>query len=95
MPSCPKQHHIKDKAYRKSFKDEPCWSCGVNDGTVVGAHIRWNEHSGMGRKPSDDLIVPLCFRCHADQEDCPGPEYWVERVLKPMLRRRYLNWTMK
>ena len=95
MTACPKQHHIKDLAYRKSFKGEDCLSCGANDGTVVGAHMRWNEFSGMGRKPSDALIVPLCGTCHADQEANPGPEWWVENVLKSILRRRYLNWTMK
>jgi len=85
----PKQHHVKDKNYRKSFKDESCWSCGTNDGTVIGAHIRKGSNAGMGRKPSDDLVLPLCFRCHSDQEDNPGAEWWLENVLKPIAQRRY------
>jgi len=89
MTACPKQHHIKDPKYRKSFRDETCWACEANDGTVVGAHIRWNEFAGTGRKPSDDLIIPLCFTCHADQEANPGPEWWVQNVLKSIARARY------
>ena len=87
-----KQHHVKDNSYRKSFKDQPCLACGAEDGTVIGAHMRWNEFSGMGRKPSDDLIAALCASCHADQESQPGPEWWCQNVLKEMLREKYQKW---
>ena len=92
MVACPKQIHIEDPKYRKSFDGETCWSCGANDGTIVGAHIRWNEFPGTGRKPSDDLIAPLCFDCHQQQESNPGPDWWVQNVLKPIIRKRYQDW---
>lgn len=88
----PKQHHIVDKAYRKSFKDGVCESCEAQDGTVVGAHVRAGEHAGVGRKPSDDLIVGLCFRCHADQEANPGAEWWLQNVFKKWVRAKYESW---
>lgn len=85
----PKQIHIKDPKYRKSFSGAVCWGCGASDRTVIGAHIRSGSNAGMGRKPSDDLILPLCSGCHADQEANPGPEWWLENILKPIARRRY------
>lgn len=87
-----KSPRIADQKYLRSMKDRPCAACGAEDGTVVGAHMRWHEFSGMGRKPDDALVVPLCFECHADQEANPGPEWWAQNVLKPMLRQRYQDW---
>lgn len=91
MSGSPKPERIKDKKYRKSFAGAMCWNCGRADGTVVGAHIRWGQEGGIGLKPSDDLIVPLCFVCHRDQEASPGPEWWADMV-KNMARRLYDGW---
>lgn len=36
-------------------------------GDIVAAHIRKGSGAGMGQKPSDDKIIPLCFGHHAEQ----------------------------
>jgi hypothetical protein len=56
--------------------------------------MRWREQAGTGRKPSDDLVAPLCRRCHEQQEsrEWPDAEWWCQHVLKPMLRREYREW---
>jgi len=89
---------VKSDAYRKSFKDRQC-EASINGNsrctereTVVGAHIRTGECAGIGTKPSDDLIVALCYKHHQEQEDNPGEWWWFENCYKPYLRRRYLNW---
>ena len=88
----PKTPTVRDRKYLDSFGDEACWCCGAQDGTVVGAHIRAGELAGMGRKPSDDLVIPLCHRCHMHQEEHPGAEWWLENILKPITRRKYEMW---
>lgn len=87
-------HRIVDKAYRLFMSKQPCIACGATDGTVVGAHLRWGNEGGMGLKPSDELMASLCRKCHADQEASPGPEWWCEHVLKPMMRNNYQIWRM-
>ena len=87
---------INDKEYRKSYASATCGAsrngidlCGL---PAVGAHCRTGEHAGMGTKPSDDLTFPLCNDCHMEQERTPGPQWWVQNVLKPQMRRRYREW---
>ena len=95
-----KTPRIKDLAYRKSFRGQPCEAsrngidlCGLRSvETVVGAHIRVGEYSGMGQKPSDDLILALCHDCHRDESDNPGAEWYLENIVKPMARRRHRSW---
>lgn len=90
------RYKVEDDAYRKSYKDSVCHAsrngidlCGL---PAVGAHCRTGEYAGGATKPSDDLTWPLCHKCHMDQEADPGPEWWLENVLKPMMRRRYRKW---
>lgn len=83
---------VRDRKYLDSYEGEACWACG-STGTTVGAHIRDGECAGMGTKPSDDLTIPLCAKCHADQEANRGPWWWLENVLKPIARRRYQVWS--
>ena len=85
----PKQNRVKDRKYLDSFRYEPCWGCGTTDGTVVGAHIRTGHEGGTGLKPSDDLVLPLCYSCHMDQEGNSGAEWWIENILKPIARQKY------
>ena len=79
---------VDDERYLKTFKGETCWNCGSGDETVIPAHIRAGHEGGGGLKPGDDLTVPLCGRCHADQEGNPGPWWWLG-CLKNMARRRF------
>lgn len=90
--AAPKRKRLRDPAYLKSFRDAACIVCGARDGTVVGAHIRTGHEGGMGLKPDDDLTLPLCYRCHMDQHDNPTPEWWLEKVVKAIARRRYRTW---
>jgi hypothetical protein len=85
---------IRDRKWLDTFEHKECWNCG-EDGSVsksvVPAHIRWASLSGTSLKPGDDLTVPLCGRCHADQEANPGPEWWAE-CLKNYVRSIYRAW---
>lgn len=85
---------VIDEKYRASFRNRVCIAasgdgfslCGLPS---VGAHIRAGEYAGVGTKPSDDLILPLCDRHHREQEASPGAEWFLENIVKPMARRMY------
>lgn len=85
---------VRDRAYLDTFAGQPCEACGATHG-VVGAHVRTGHEGGTSLKPSDDLVVALCFRCHQDQEATPGPEWWLEHVFKRGLRARYRLWAAR
>lgn len=94
-PVAQRQSPFNDKAYQKTFKDIPCEACGINDGTVVGAHFNF-EGGGKGLKQSG-VVAALCFDCHniADgRTNVPEKErvkIWL-RVLKTLLRDRSRKW---
>ena len=92
MNSYFKQPRLRDRKYLDSFKNEVCISCLADDGTIVGAHIRTGHEGGTSLKPSDDLVLPLCARCHAEQEANPGPHWWLENIVKAIARRKYMHW---
>ena len=73
-----KQNAIRDNDWRKRQGEEECFACGAEDGTVVGAHVRIGSLAGVGRKPSDNLIVPLCYRCHSQQHEHGELSFWVD-----------------
>lgn len=83
-------NRVRDRKYLSSIHGEACWSCGKEES--VGAHIRAGCEGGVGLKPSDDLVIPLCHYCHMDQESNPGAEWWLENVLKNLARERYKEW---
>jgi hypothetical protein len=78
---------IRDRKWLDTFEHKECMNCG-DTGTVVGAHIRWGQSGGTQLKPSDDLVIPLCFRCHQGE---PPAEFWAN-VLKQVARRAYARW---
>ena len=51
------------EAYRKI----PCQHCGVDDGSVCGAHSNEAQHGkGRGIKADDSACASLCHACHMD-----------------------------
>ena len=88
---------IRDRKYLNSYRDAVCYLCNAYDGTVVGAHIRHGFY-GLGIKPGDDMTLPLCAKCHADQ-GAGEVAFWdkvyghdgINRA-KAAARRRYHQW---
>ena len=82
-----KTPRLRDRKYLDSFEGRPCEACGIEDGTIVGAHLRAGLEGGTSLKPPDDLVAALCYRCHLLDDT----ETWL-RVLKNLLRERYQSW---
>lgn len=57
--------YIRSKKLMEMYREIPCQKCGIDDGTVCGAHSNSAEH-GKGRsiKSSDQFCASLCNNCH-------------------------------
>jgi hypothetical protein len=61
----PKTEYVRSPKLMQAYRQIPCQHCGVDDGTVCGAHSNAAEHGkGRGIKASDDRAASLCHRCH-------------------------------
>lgn len=79
---------VKLAAHRDFVSSLPCIVCGDNTSTEC-AHIRMGDLSvgklptGMGQKPSDIWVLPLCGRCHRRQHEWTEPSFWGEHKIDP------------
>lgn len=85
----------RDRRYLDSFRGRACEACGVQDDTIVPAHVRTGLNGGMGLRPPDSDVLALCFKCHSDFDQGGGAKWLVKHVLLPILRKRYARWKEK
>ena len=64
----PKHEYIRSDVLMKAYRMLPCQfiGCGIEDGTVCGAHSNWGWGKGRGIKASDDRCASLCFTHHSE-----------------------------
>jgi len=60
----PKHNYIRSSELMRNAREIPCQHCGIDDGTVVGAHTNWGGGKGRGIKADDNLVAALCLKCH-------------------------------
>lgn len=57
--------YIRSKKLMEMYRQIPCQNCGIDDGTVCGAHSNQEIHGkGRGIKASDQFCASLCSKCH-------------------------------
>lgn len=67
----------------------PCLLCGDNT-SVEAAHIRYSDPdyqkplTGMGIKPSDEWVIPLCGAHHRLQHSMSEREFWIKQGKDPL-----------
>ena len=73
----PEPRRLRDKNHRKFVSKQPCLICGRQPSDAH--HLRFAQHRALGRKVSDEFIVPLC-RCHHREVHRSGDEtsWWRE-----------------
>ena len=73
---------LRDKDHRKSVASQSCCICGR--APADPHHLRFAQPRAMGRKVSDEFVVPLC-RTHHDQVHRHGDEaaWWAEARIDP------------
>jgi hypothetical protein len=61
----------RDEAYLKLVRKLPCLRCGSN--LCIAAHVRMSAPGespvGIGTKPDDSRVLPLCEWCHTNGMD--------------------------
>ena len=99
MTLLPKRKRFEDPKYLKSYNGASCFICGINDGTVVGAHPRDINKIGKGQKDHDWLTLPLCYQHHQEQhlhkkgETACWKEWgYTKKQRVEIARQRYDTW---
>ena len=65
MNDCaPKPDILRSKRYLEHVREYSCIFC-CSPHNIVAHHIRTQTDGGMGLKPSDCYVVPLCPECHS------------------------------
>ncbi len=65
MTSFPKHVYVRSKKLMEAYRKIPCQNCGIDDGTVCGAHSNYlADHKGKGIKADDNRAASLCHACH-------------------------------
>jgi hypothetical protein len=87
----PEPRRIRDKSHRKFVSKQPCLICGRQPADAH--HLRFAQHRALGRKVSDEFIVPLC-RGHHREVHRTGDEasWWSKARIDPIGAARTL-WT--
>lgn len=89
-----KTPRIRDPGYLAHVRTTRCMVPDCTSSVSDAAHLRGGQTGGMGLKPSDDLVLPLCRAHHQEQHGWPQGEinWWYERFIKETAQKRYRHW---
>jgi len=87
----PEPRRFRDKTHCKFVSKQPCLICGRQPADAH--HLRFAQHRALGRKVSDEFVVPLC-RGHHREVHRSGDEasWWSKAGIDPIGAARTL-WT--
>lgn len=83
----PRRHDDKHLAFVRSL---PCCLCG-NDIETEVAHVRegnlyyGKKQAGLGEKPDDCWVVPLCGKHHRRQHEMNELKFWAHEGINPWI----------
>jgi hypothetical protein len=85
----PEPRRFRDKTHRQFVSKQPCLICGRQPADAH--HLRFAQHRALGRKVSDEFIVPLC-RGHHREAHRSGDEaaWWSKAGIDPIDAARTL-----
>lgn len=76
-----KTHRIRSPKHLAWVRTLECAGCFVaGAGPIQAAHLRKGTDGGMGLKPSDCYVVPLCEYCHHVQHKVGEMVFWCNLV---------------
>lgn len=88
-PVRPRSPRKKNKGWLDTIRSLPCTVCKKPDCSDA-AHIRfadriyYKRHSGLGEKPNDVWVVPLCRDCHVKQHSENEASWWRAVNIDPL-----------
>jgi hypothetical protein len=65
---------VRDPKHLAKVREMSCVVCGATP--CDPAHIRHGLGGGMGMKPGDDLVLPLCHAHHMEQHRIGELRFW-------------------
>ncbi len=74
----PKPRRLRDKTHRKFVVKQPCLICGRRPADAH--HLRFAQHRALGRKVSDEFIVPLCRGHHREVHRSGDEASWWSKA---------------
>ncbi len=85
----PEPRRIRDREHVRSVMRHACLVCGRVPSD--GHHLRFMQNRALGRKVSDEFVVPLCRGHHRELHRC-GDEvgWWAKIGLDPIVAARTL-----
>jgi ERF superfamily len=87
----PEPRRVRDKTHRKFVSKQPCLICGRQPADAH--HLRFAQHRALGRKVSDEFIVPLCRGHHREVHRASDEaSWWSNAGIDPIDAARTL-WT--
>jgi ERF superfamily protein len=70
----PEPRRVRDKIHIRFVAKQPCLLCGRQPADAH--HLRFAQHTALGRKVSDELTVPLCRGHHREVHRCGDEAKW-------------------
>jgi hypothetical protein len=81
----PREH---DDGHLEAIRQCPCIVCGI-DPAGEAAHIRMmalgKPLPGMGAKPDDRFVLPLCHQDHTEQHRIGERQFWKDVGIDPLV----------
>jgi hypothetical protein len=74
----PEPRRFRDKTHCKFVSKQPCLICGRQPADAH--HIRFAQHRALGRKVSDEFVVPLCRGHHREVHRSGDEVSWWRKV---------------
>lgn len=78
---------VSDATHLDAVRQCACLSCGAEHQTEA-AHVRMSRGKGtgggVGMRPSNALVVPLCSKCHRDQHSGSEAGFWAALNIDPI-----------
>jgi hypothetical protein len=85
---------IRDRDHLRYVAQQPCLICGRCPGHAH--HLRFAQPRALGRKVSDEWVVPLCATHHRALHGVGDEErWWKERRIDPIGHAQILWWTTR
>jgi len=85
---------IRDKEHLRYVAQQPCLICGRSPGHAH--HLRFAQPRALGRKVSDEWVVPLCAIHHRALHGVGDEKrWWKDRGIDPIGHARILWWTTR
>ncbi len=80
---------VRDKEHLRYVASRPCLVCGRSPGHAH--HVRFAQPRAIGRRVSDEWVVPLCATHHRSLHNAGNEEtWWKERSIDPISQAEQL-----